>query len=576
MQFLRPMLSALVLGVLLGPAASGQSPRLSEPEARSTVVPLAWRAEWNGTTIEFVGIERPTASASRAPGDGEPEEPGRPLRKFGPLAVSGPRAEAESWALAVRVQLVQDPSLPVLERPAGELCAASPGNALDRAVTVTAESPVEIVGVAAGPSATFAAGVHDRAVRGLEVAATILALRAGTRSSDPALIDEALRALDESARAWLAQPEPSQSIETIVSIDPMGLVATIEYWDARQALMSALQRKEDAALARATLRWHLARLGAERLLGLLDERVPSVGQGFLSLTACTSWPHDAWELVEAERRLRAERDLLRERVRELTMRAAGRFDSEYASMLRNAMAFVGDSLPGGLRVSEGLLREIEAYLSRPLDDEATLRAGLSLGDVALTRNRGNAELTTRAWEVWGRLLATGGLPPAEEARRQEQTRGWYEMAAQRALDLDVSGTLAQGVLIERAGAFEALMSDPWSGWAFRAVPDGVYERAMQRARGSLSLALQQTKGGSEQGLRDALRISAWELHLELQREGLGRGPRALLTPFPRQRLKDAGHGGAISIAPARRRLTLDDYYMYPPGKRPAPRWEPSP
>lgn len=68
MQFLRPMFSALVLGVLLGPAAFGQSPRLSEPEASSTVAPLAGRAEWNGTTIEFVGIERPTASASRARG----------------------------------------------------------------------------------------------------------------------------------------------------------------------------------------------------------------------------------------------------------------------------------------------------------------------------------------------------------------------------------------------------------------------------------------------------------------------------------------------------------------------------
>ena len=576
MQLLRTMLLALVLGVLFGPAVFGQSTRLEAPVALSKAVPLAGRAEWNGTTIEFIGIERPIVSTLLAPNSVDSGEPERSLRQFGPLAVSGPPAVAESWALAVRVQLAQDPSLPVLERPAGELCAAAPVAAFDGVFKITAESPAEIVGVAAGPSAVLAADVHDRASRGLEMAATIFALREGARSSDPALVDESLRALDDRARAWLAQPEPNRSIATIVSLDPMEVVATIEYWDARQALMSALKRREDAALARATLRWHLARLGAERLLGLLDERVPSVGQGFLSLTACTSWPHEAWEVVEAERRLRAERDLLRERLRELTMRAAGRFDSEYASMLRNAMAFVGDSLPGSLRVTDELLREIEAHLTRPLDDEAILREGLSPEGVSLTRNRGNAELTTRAWEVWGRLLAAGGLPPAEEARRQEQIHGWYQMAAQRALNWDVEGTIAQGVLVEKAGAFEALMSDPWSGWGFRAMPESVYEKAMQKARGSLSLALQETNLGSDEGLRDALRISAWELHLELQREGLGRGPLVLPTPFPRQRVQDAGHGMAVSIEPARRRLMLDDYFMYPPGKRPAPRWAPSP
>ena len=309
--------------------------------------------------------------------------------------------------MAVRVQLVQDPSLPVIERPAGELCAASPGNALDRVFTVTAESPVEIVGVAAGPSATFAAGVHDRAVRGLEVAATILALRAGTRSSDPALIDEALRALDESARAWLAQPEPSQSIATLVPLDAMSLIATVEYWDARQALLGALSKPQDSALARETLRWHLKRLGATRLLGLLDERVPQVGTGFFALTACPSWPHDAWEIVEAELRLRAERDELRSQLREATESAARRFDEEYAGMLRNAMEFVADALPPGLNVSPSLLREVEEHLSGALDDDTVVRAGTDPGEVYLIRNRGNAELTTRAWEVWGRLLATG-------------------------------------------------------------------------------------------------------------------------------------------------------------------------
>lgn len=198
----------------------------------------------------------------------------------------------------------------------------------------------------------------------------------------------------------------------------MSLIATVEYWDARQALLGALSKPKDSALARETLRWHLKRLGATRLLGLLDERVPQVGTGFFALTACPSWPHDAWEIVEAELRLRAERDELRSQLREATESAARRFDEEYAGMLRNAMEFVADALPPGLNVSPSLLREVEEHLSGALDDDSVVRAGTDPGEVYLIRNRGNAELTTRAWEVWGRLLATGGSrqPRLHDAR----------------------------------------------------------------------------------------------------------------------------------------------------------------
>jgi ABC-type dipeptide/oligopeptide/nickel transport system ATPase subunit len=119
-----------------------------------------------------------------------------------------------------------------------------------------------------------------------------------------------MTALERSASAWLAQREPQESIATLVPLDAMGLVATIEYWDARQALLGALAKPKDAALARDTLSWHLKRLGTTRLLGFLDERVPAAGTGFLALTACPSWPQDAWEVVEAESRLRSERDEL--------------------------------------------------------------------------------------------------------------------------------------------------------------------------------------------------------------------------------------------------------------------------
>lgn len=127
-----------------------------------------------------------------------------------------------------------------------------------------------------------------------------------------------------------------------------------------------------------------------------------------------------------------------------------------------------------------------------------------------------------------------------------------------------------------AGEFASLMSDPWSGWAFRAVPESVYEGAMRRTRGWLGMMLDGTDFGDEHGLRDALRISAWTLHLELQNLGLESGELRSLAPFPRQRLMDAGHGMAVSNAPARSRLMLDPYGMYSPSNRPAPRRAPPP
>jgi hypothetical protein len=304
---------------------------------------------------------------------------------------------------------------------------------------------------------------------------------------------------------------------------------------------------------------------------LLDERVPAAATGFMSLTACPSWCFDAWEVVTSEERLRSERDELRAKLRERTERAALRLDERYAAMLRKAMGFVEESLPSGLKVDASLLREIEDFLSRPLDEDTLLRSGMSGSDAALVQNEANAELTTRAYEVWGRLLSTAGLPPTEEARRRSQIDGWYEMAAQRVLQWDTTGRIAQRGLDAMAGAFEALMSDPWSGWSFRSMPEGVYEGAMRRARASLSLALQDVSHEVEYGLLDALRISAWETHLELQRVGLDGGELRSLTPFPRHRIMDAGHGMAVSNAPARRRLMLDPIGMYPPGRDPPAR-----
>ena len=150
------------------------------------------------------------------------------------------------------------------------------------------------------------------------------------------------------------------------------------------------------------------------------------------------------------------------------------------------------------------------------------------------------------------------------------------MAAQRALDWDTTGRVAQGGLDSMVGEFASLMSDPWSGWAFRAVPESVYEGAMRRTRGWLSMMLDGTDFGDEHGLRDALRISAWTLHLELQSLGLESGELRSLAQFPRQRLMDAGHGMAVSNAPARSRLMLDPYGMYSPSNRPAPRRAPPP
>lgn len=572
---------SLILAILLAALAqtvpstsagrsTGAGLQDSEPHG---VLYLEGKAQRGGITFRFVGVERPMpAVAASAKGS---ESAGAAQRLFGPLAISELNAAAEEWALEVRVPVPQEAGLPLLERRDGAACS---GSAHRGAPSTTVKSSTDAAGdleerAVAAPreAALFSSNLHDRAIGGLAMASAIVELRAGAENLDSETVASRMAAFERSASAWLAQREPQESIATLVPLDAMGLVATIEYWDARQALLGALSKPKDAALARDTLYWHLKHLGTTRLLGLLDERVPAAGTGFRALTACPSWPHDAWEVVEAESRLRAERDELQAKLRERTESAARRFDDSNAAMLRKAMGFVEDSLPPGLKVDQKLLQEIEEYLSRPLDEDTVVRADMSPAAVALARNEGNAELTTRAWEVWGRLLATGGLPPAEAARRRSQIDGWYEMAAQRAMRWDETGRTAQAGLDAMAGAFESLMSDPWSGWAFRAMPDSVYEGALRKARGSLSLALQDTPAGDMNGLLDALRISAWETHLELQRVGLDRGELRSLTPFPKDRTLDAGHGMAVSNAPARRRLMLDPVGMYPPGNAPTPR-----
>jgi hypothetical protein len=549
----------------------------SEPPAQilmpERVSYIAGEAQRDGFAFRFVGIERPTVPLAASTESADPGDMRQ--RLIGPLAVSEVNEAVEAWSVAVRVTVAQVEGLPLLERRDGGACGATSQR---NAPNARAESPAErateseeIVFAELQQAAVFAAGLHDRAIFGLALASAIAALSSGENDRDRDIAAGQLASLQRAASAWLAQHEPQQSIATLVPLDAMSLVATVEYWDARQALLGALSKPKDSALARETLRWYLKRLGATRLLGLLDERVPLAGTGLSALTACPSWPHDAWEIVEAESRLRGERDELRAKLRGATEGAARRLDGEYAAMLHKAMGFVEESLPPGLQADPQLLWEIEEHLSRALDEDTVVRAGMDPGDVALTRNRGNAELTTRAWEVWGRLLATGGLPPAEAARRQSQIDGWYEMAAEMAMRWDTTGRGVQDGLESTAGAFATLMSDGWSGWAFRAMPESVYEGAMRKARGSLSLALEGTHSGDVNGLRDALRISAWETHLELQRVGLGGGALQSLTPFPKERTLDAGHGMAVSNAPARRRLMLDPYGMHPPARRTAPR-----
>lgn len=576
----------ILMLALAQPPASAQADKRPDSRSRSIAASacsyLRASAACDGVSFRLVGVVRPAPSAT-SPGDsGEVDEAARltdddvtQARSIGPLAVSVSSAAIEKWTLSVRVPLRHEPTLPGLAPRSGAACGPE---APSQAPVPPAQASVMFDGeldAAMVPeldeAARHAASLHDRAIQGLAIASAIAAARASGSSVDGSMTEQSLTALERAGSSWLAEPTPEESILTVISTDAMGLVATIEYWDARQALSGALSKPNDAALARETLRWHLRRLGATRLVGLLDERVPSVGTGFLSLTACPAWPADAWEIVEKEQDLCMGRDALRARLQEITERAARRFDDEYAAMLRKAMGFVERSIPVGLSADERLLREIEQFLSRPLDEEASIRIGMSPEGIALTRNDGNAELTTRAWEVWGRLLATGGIPPAEESRRQSQIDGWYEMAAQRALRWDTTGRVAQGGLDAMAGAFEALMSDPWSGWAFRAMPERVYEHAMRKARGSLGLALDGTPSGDENGLRDALRISAWETHLELQRAGLTGGELRALSPFPMHRTLDAGHGMAISNAPARRRLMLDPYGMYPSGAEPRAR-----
>jgi len=560
------------------PSAGKRSGSPVQSQVRQGVSYLEGKAERGGLPFRFVGVERPLAPLSASTEGGDPA--GMPERLLGPLAISEVNEVVEAWLIAARVTVTQVEGLPLLERRDGGACGAS----LQRSVpTARAETPTEVttaseetVFAELHQSAVFSSGLHDRAIDGLALASAIVELRAREADLDSEIAASQMASLQGAASAWLAQRQPQDLIATLVPLDAMSLIATVEYWDARQALLGALSKPQDSALARETLRWHLKRLGATRLLGLLDERVPQVGTGFFALTACPSWPHDAWEIVEAELRLRAERDELRSQLREATESTARRFDEEYAGMLRNAMGFVADALPPGLNVSPSLLREVEEHLSGALDDDTVVRAGTDPGEVHLIRNRGNAELTTRAWEVWGRLLVTGGLPPAESARRQSQIDGWYKMAAQRALDWDTTGRVAQGGLDSMAGEFASLMSDPWSGWAFRAVPESVYEGAMRRTRGWLSMMLDGTDLGDEHGFRDALRISAWTLHLELQSLGLESGELRSLAPFPRQRLMDAGHGMAVSNAPARGRLMLDPYGMYSPSNRPVPRRAPPP
>ena len=522
----------------------------------------------------FVGVERimtPLAESAERAESAEVRS-----RIFGPLAISVWDEAIASWAAAVRGPVTQEGVLPPLIRREGAACGASLDRRAADAVTTNSTEvdgePKEHIVIAHHEAAVFAAGLHDRAMRGLALASAIVEFEADVEIVDD-LDSEAAKvrwtALQDAASDWLAQHEPQESVATLVPLDAMGLVASIEYWDARHALLRALVRStpsksSDAALARETLRWTLTRIGANRLIALLDERVPQVGTGFLSLTACPSWPHDAWEVVESELRLRAEIERLRARLQEITERAARLLDDEYAAMLRNAMKFVESSLPIGLKVDEQLLREIEEHLSRPLDEEADVRLCDRPSSLYLVRNDGNAELTTRAWEVWGRLLTTGGLPPSEAARRQEQIDGWYDMAAQRAMAFDGEGSPARAALDEAAGTFESLMSDPWSGWAFRAMPASAYEKALGMAQGQFGLSVHGENTRELHVLLDALRFSAWRMHLELQRDGFEQGKTRFLTPFPRSRLLDAGHGMATSSAPARRRLMLDPYGMSRP------------
>jgi hypothetical protein len=261
------------------------------------------------------------------------------------------------------------------------------------------------------------ASVHGRAVEGLDLARSIVALRQSPEflAADLDSRDRLLAPLQESATRWIE--------ERLDAPPPIGnaSIAWIELMDARQALLRVENRVGSADAVVRDLRSWLSRSRLPHLRERLDERVPVSAEGFVSLCAQPCWIFDAGEVAAASQRLMVDQRAVCDAI-EGELSRLQPCSQEFATEFRDRIRMLVGQLPNGARVTDRtrelmksrlgeycalgalaadrtLIRDFAATMVLEIWTEAWVASAERTGDAEAARMRWRTQLTELATRV---------------------------------------------------------------------------------------------------------------------------------------------------------------------------------